>query len=309
MSGTEDETSDTELVTHPDYEYVQARKRYRHKPTGQFASKTDVEAAIKAAEALAKQIKMSENYHKIRLPTWNPAKPQLWFKECEDLFTLSQVKDEDQKTKAILVRRELPAAVKNTIEDLILKPTPETEYDDLKEAVLAQHKQSREEAYIAIGNMTLGDQKPSTLGQEMLATIPAKCDCDKTKEGCDYKKWFFENAFKEKLPQTVRNGLVGTKLNIKTPSAYLSQADELMASSRARQMKVSEVKDTGEVDAVGNRGGGKASGNKKQTTKPNICDNHKRFKKDTWKCLKPDWCKFAKQLAPKPDAAKKDQKD
>ena len=43
--------------------------------------------------------------------------------------------------------------------------------------------------------------------------------------------------------------------------------------------------------------------------RPNICDNHKRFKKDTWKCLRPDWCKFAKQLAPKPDAAKKDQKD
>ena len=110
----------------------------------------------------------------------------------------------------------------------------------------------------------------------MLATIPAKCECDKTKEGCDYKKWFFENAFKEKLPQMVRNSLVGTKLNINTPSAFVSQADELLASASARQIKVSEVKDTGGVGAVGNRGSGKTSGNKK-TTKPNICDNHKKY--------------------------------
>ena len=121
------------------------------------------------------------------------------------------------------------------------------------------------------------------LGQRILATIPAKCDCDKTSEGCDYKKWIFESLFKEKLPQSVRNGLVGTKLNIKTPSTYLAQADELMASARARQSKtgaVHEVK-SGEVDAVGNRGDGKTSGNKKQATRPkDVCFNHLRYKKE-----------------------------
>ena len=163
-------------------------------------SRRNLGGVVAAAEALAKQIKMSENYHKIRLPTWSPAEPQLWFVECEDLFTLAKVKDEDQKTKAILVRRELPAEVKNNIKDLILKPNPSSEYTDLKEAIIDQHKLSREESYIAIGNMTLGDQKPSTLGQGILATIPAKCDCDKTSDGCDYKKWIFECLFKEKLP-------------------------------------------------------------------------------------------------------------
>ena len=292
-------------LSHPNYKFDYKLKRYRHRNTGQFASREDVEKAIQAD-------KMSENYHKLRLPTWNPAEPQLWFVECEDLFTLAKIKDEDQKTKAILVRRELPAEVKNTIKDLILKPTPETEYTDLKEAVIAQHKQSREEAYIAIGNMTLGDQKPSTLGQGILATIPAKCDCDKTSDGCDYKKWIFESLFREKLPQSVRNGLVGTPLNIKTPSTYLAQADELMASARARQNKPGAVHEVEgrEVDAVDSRRGGKAGGNrKKETTRPkDICFNHFRYKKEAWKCNAPTTCKFAKQITPKPEEAKKDQK-
>ena len=115
MSGTEDETSDTEPVTHPDYEYVQERKRYRHKPSGQFAKTTDVVAAAEAltaaaaAKAKAEADKMSENYHKIRLPTWNPAKPQLWFKECEDLFTPSngqaqQAQTGNSQTEATVAR-------------------------------------------------------------------------------------------------------------------------------------------------------------------------------------------------------------
>ena len=308
QSGTENvKKPETEpILSHPDYKFDHKAKRYRDRVTGKITSRADVEKAIEAD-------RMSENYHKIRLPTWNPAEPQLWFVECEDLFTLAKVKDEDQKTKAILVRRELPAEVKNTIKDLILKPTPKTEYDDLKEAVIAQHKLSREEAYIAIGNMTLGDQKPSTLGQGILATIPAKCECDKTKDGCDYKKWIFECLFKEKLPQSVRNGLVGTELNIKTPSTYLAQADELMASARAKQGRagaVHEVKD-GEIDAVGNRGGGKAGGGKKkETTRPSdICANHFRYKQKTWKCGAPTSCKFAKNVVPKPETAKKDQKE
>ena len=103
-------------------------------------------------------------------------------------------------------------------------------------------------------------------------------------------------------------------MDIKNPTAYFAKADELMASIRSKQMAkeaVNEVKDAaGEVDAVGNRGSGKASGNKKQATKPkDVCFNHFKYKKEAWKCLAPASCKFAKQVAPKPEAAKKDQKE
>ena len=323
MSGGEDEAS-TEVkkseaepvLSHPDYKFDYKLKRYRHRASGQLASKADVEAAIEtskaaAAKAKAEADKMSDP-QKIRLPTWNPAKPKLWFIECEKIFKLAKVESTEQETKAALILRELPSAVKNTIEHQITEPNAETEYDDLKEAVLKQHQQSPEEAWVELNGMTIGDQKPSALGQAMLALHPGKCGDDAT-TGCPHKKWHVENLFKSKLPQAVRSGLVGTTLDIKNPTEYFAKADELMASIRSKQMAkeaVHEVSKDGEVDAVGNRGGGKASGNKQRTTKTKeVCFAHFKYKKKAWKCLEPTTCKFANQLAPKPESAKKEQKE
>ena len=161
-SGAEDENTnvkqpETEL-SHPDYE--RAGKKYRHIKSGQFASKAEVIAAIEAskaaAEAKAEEDARMADFHKIRLPAWNPAKPRLWFKACERVFKLAKVPDTEQETKATLILRELPAAVQNTIEQQILDPKAATEYEDLKKAVLAQHQQSPEEAWIELNTMTLG---------------------------------------------------------------------------------------------------------------------------------------------------------
>ena len=296
-------------LSHPDYKFAHKQKRYRHRESGQFASKADVEAAIEASKA-AEADRMTDP-QKIWLPTWNPAKPKLWFIECEKIFKLAKVASTEQETRATLVLRELPSAVKNTIEHQITHPNTATEYDDLKKAVLKQHQQSPEEAWVELNSMTIGDQKPSALGQAMLALHPGKCGDDAT-TGCPHKKWHMENLFKSKLPQAVRSGLVGTTLDIKDPTAYFAKADELMASIRSKQMaNVNEVKDAAkEVDAVGNRGGGKTSGNRKQATRPkDVCFNHFRYKKEAWKCNAPTTCKFAKQVTPKPEAAKKEQKE
>ena len=146
----------------------------------------------------------------------------------------------------------------------------------------------------------------------MLALHPEKCGDDAT-TGCPHKKWHMANNFKAKLPQTVRNGLVGTPLDIKNPTEYFAKADELMASIRSKQMAtgaVNEVMKDGEVDAVGTRGGGKASGNKQRATKTkDVCWTHAKYKRKTWKCMEPTTCKFANQLAPKPDPTKKEQKE
>ena len=251
-------------------------------------------------------LKMAEKYLRLRLPAWNPDKPKLWFTMCENMFALAELGDgeTDQKKKASLIQRELPADVATSVEEAIVNPTKATPYKDLKDAILAVHQQSPEEAWMEINNMTLGDLKPSTLGHAILAVIPSRCSNDNT-TGCEHKKWLMENIFKSKLPQTVRNGLVGVDLNIKTPTEYLAKADKLMASTKAKQMGVHEVAKDGEVDAVGNRGGGKASGNKQRATKTkDVCFTHFKYKKKAWKCLEPTTCKFANQLAPKPESAK-----
>ncbi len=79
MSGAENddkasanvEKPETEpVLSHPDYKFDFKQKRYRHRATGQIASRADVEKAIEASTAAAKAEadKMSENFHKIRLP-------------------------------------------------------------------------------------------------------------------------------------------------------------------------------------------------------------------------------------------------
>ena len=300
-------------LSHPDYKFDHKQKRYRHIESGQFASKADVEAAIEASKAAAAKVKAEADRmtdpQKIRLPTWNPAKPKLWFIECEKIFKLAKVESTEQETRATLVLRELPSAVKNTIEHQITAPNAATEYDDLKKAVLKQHQQSPEEAWVELNSMTMGYQKPSALGQAMLALHPGKCG-DDAKTGCPHKKWHMENLFKSKLPQAVRSGLVGTTLDIKDPTAYFAKADELMASIRSKQMAKEAVNEVKEVDAVGNRGSGKTNGNRKQATRPkDVCFNHFRYKKEAWSCNAPTTCKFAKQVKPKPEAAKKEQKE
>ena len=172
MSGGEDEgaanvEAEAEpVLSHPDYKFDHKAKRYRNRVTGRITSRADVEKAIEAsnaaAAAKAEAARMAD-HHKIRLPTWNPAKPRLWFRECENIFEVAQVADTAQRTKATLVLRELPAAIKNTLEQMIMDPKKETEYEDLKEAVLKQHQQSPEEAWIEFNTMSLGDQKPSVL--------------------------------------------------------------------------------------------------------------------------------------------------
>ena len=131
------------------------------------------------------------------------------------MFELAELGDgeSDQKKKASLIQRELPEGVATSVEEAIVNPTKATPYKCLKDAILAVHQQSPEEAWMEINNMTLGDQKPSTLGHAILASIPSRCSNDNS-TGCEHKKWLVENIFKSKLPQTVRNGLVGVEFRV-----------------------------------------------------------------------------------------------
>merc|ERR1712015_280583 len=91
---------------------------------------------------------------------------------CEEVFDMAGLEDAGQKSKAVLVTRELPAEVTAAIKHLILKPNPATRYTDLKTGILGQHVESPEEAWVKLNNMTLGDQKPSALAHAMMGKLP-----------------------------------------------------------------------------------------------------------------------------------------
>ena len=48
------------------------------------------EASTNVKKSEAETDRMADHI-KIRLPTWNPAKPKLWFRECENIFEVAKV--------------------------------------------------------------------------------------------------------------------------------------------------------------------------------------------------------------------------
>ena len=304
MSGSEEFKS---ASSESEFEFDDTEQKFRSKTTGQFVKRAAAEKARadkkRQLEETKAKAKMAE-FNKIRLPTWDGEDPELWFQLCEDTFFLAGC--EEQVPRAILVQKQLPSSVTSKVRQYITKPNKDTRYDDLKKAILAQHKLSPREAWAKIGAMTLGDQKPSQLGQAMLAAIPSTCGDDTKGEGCGHKKWLMDNLFDQKLPPTVRNGLASMELNVKNPTDYFAQADKLLASAKARQTQVSEVEKESEVDYVkgGSRrdqgGAGARKGTGKKTRPNDICAIHIRHGEKAWKCAEPDKCKFAKTLAAKP---------
>ena len=53
----ENEPEAKPILSHPDYKFDHKQKRYRHRATGQFASREDVEAAIEASKAATTKAK------------------------------------------------------------------------------------------------------------------------------------------------------------------------------------------------------------------------------------------------------------
>ena len=141
-------TSDGEA---PRYEYDAKLKRFRDPKTGQLVSAKVAQAAAEAKSEEEKCADINEDNHepvtevnmtdffKIKLPDWNLDKPTLWFKLCEDIFTLAKVPADDQAIKAVLIQRALPKEVIAMVEAFFTNPNAASRYDDLKRAVLGQH--------------------------------------------------------------------------------------------------------------------------------------------------------------------------
>merc|ERR1712015_97616 len=178
---------------------------------------------------------------------------------CEEVFDMAGLEEADQKSKAVLVTRELPAGVTAAIKHLVLKPNPATRYTDLKAGILGQHVESPEEAWVKLNNMTLGDMKPSALAHGLMSKIPRCNDAD-----CAATGFVVKRMLEDRLPTPVRNGLVAVPLTFATPTNYLATADKLMAGVRAKQVAAVAAVEQGdgedETAAVGRAGGAGGAG-------------------------------------------------
>lgn len=100
-----------------------------------------------------------------RIPDFWPEMPRLWFAQFESILKAQKQGDE---TKFHLVISKLSRESIQQIGDILLNPPSEQKYDIIKQRLLSIYEESAERQFQKlIGEMDLGDQKPSQLLRKM----------------------------------------------------------------------------------------------------------------------------------------------
>lgn len=105
----------------------------------------------------------------VKIPTYNPSDPQLWFKMCESTFALATPKPiTSPSTKFNYVLAHLPPDTASLVRDVILKDVTDDSYGELQEAIVNRCGESRSQEIrkLLLGEQ-LGDRKPSQLLRDM----------------------------------------------------------------------------------------------------------------------------------------------
>ena len=139
---------------------------------------------------------MSENEVSLKLPPFWAAEPQIWFAQTEAQFALRKIVADD--TKYFYVLSALDQATASRLKDFISNPPEEDKYEALKDRLVETFDLSEpERASLLLHFRPLGDAKPSTLMDEMLALLGDHPPC-----------FLFRQLFLERLPEDMRAQLI-----------------------------------------------------------------------------------------------------
>lgn len=106
----------------------------------------------------------------LKLPTFWTSQPQVWFAQAEAQFNLRNITVDE--TKYYYVLSALDQATAARLLDLINQPPDRNKYDALKKRLVDTFGlDKRERASRLLHVRPLGDSKPSTLMDEMLALL------------------------------------------------------------------------------------------------------------------------------------------
>lgn len=102
----------------------------------------------------------------VRPPPFWRENPALWFKQLESQFITSGITVSDTKFHTAV--SALDTAVISQVSDLIMNPPAEGKYELLKQRLQERFADSEEQRFRKLlGNLDLGDRKPSHLWREM----------------------------------------------------------------------------------------------------------------------------------------------
>ena len=132
----------------------------------------------------------------LKLPTFWPFQPEVWFAQAEAQFNLQKISSDDTKYYYMLSALDQQTAAR--LLDLISQPPTDHKYEALKERLVATFGLNRRErASRLLHFRELGNTKPSNFMDEMLAILGGHPLC-----------LLFEQLFLERLPEDIRMQLV-----------------------------------------------------------------------------------------------------
>ena len=142
-----------------------------------------------------------ENAVSLKLPTFWTSQPEVWFAQAEAQFSLRHITADDTKYYYVLAALDQTTATR--LLDLISQPPTDNKYQTLKDRLVDTFGLSkRERASRLLHFRPLGDSKPSTMMDEMLALLGDHPPC-----------LLFEQLLLERLPEDIRIQLVDLKID------------------------------------------------------------------------------------------------
>ena len=220
----------------------------------------------------------------------------LWLATLEDLMQCKDISA--QKSKKVVLVSNLPPEVRLTCKQLLLKPDPgPTPYKDLKTLILKVYGPKETEALDKAEALRLTDL-PSQLGQELIQTVHF---CEN--EDCKVATSFIKALWLRQLPRSTAEALANDKLDPKNPQDLFDKADKVFQqhAKKTANQQVTEV--TENVSAVNKSGKPKGKTKTKEAgardkLSNGLCYIHATYGKEARKCLLPDKCLQADQVAP-----------
>ena len=246
--------------------------------------------------------------HRVHLTAFWTHNPRVWFTQAESAFNTCFVVQE--RMKFDLVVKHLAEATLEHVQSIVeapeLLPRP---YHALKQRLLEVYQlDTWEQVYRVLHFRELGDQKPSQLMDQMLASLPRG----------EVPGLLFKGIFLDRMPEDLRVHVQGAaeqqdcrqlaaacdtkwlarnKKKGKVSMVVTEPVDEL--ADHVAAMSVQTGKRGGAAGRGKDRGRGKPRGGGRGQTKGKLpgytCWRHVQYGDQAFKCESPDLCSFQEQ--------------
>lgn len=245
----------------------------------------------------------------LRIPSFWPDDPELWFAQLDGYFTIGKITDDDIKYSTVLSRIEPKEA--REVRDVIKNPPSSNKYKAIKTALVQRLSDSQgQRIKQLLEQEELGDRKPSqflrhlatlagtTVPDELLRTLwlgrlPPQTQAILASRADDKLYDVAEQA--DRIHEVNHRALVLSTAHPQAAAAALPQnqwmnhIEVLTKQVAALTMQMTTMAKTFQEDRERSRSRNRSRGRPRSRTpkKDSICYYHRRFGADAYRCAQP----------------------